>query len=520
MLEEYPNRAEASFLSNGFEFGFEMHYEGPRLPFDCTNLKSVLQHEHLAQEMIDKEVRLGRIAGPFSYRPISNLRCSPIGLVPKKTGGFRLITHLSYPRGSSVNDFIDSSFAEVRYSNFDNAVSMIRQLGREALIGKLDLKSAFRILRMSASDFPLLGIHLAGQYYIDKMAPMGLKVSCRAMESFSTFLNWVVKTRSGSNDIDHYLDDFFFAGPSHSGVCKSLMVQFLDLCEELNVPIAEDKTIWPCTSLVYLGYQLNTKTFEIQMPYEKQQQILCLIEETLRHKRISLKQMQSLTGSLAFCAKAMPSARAFIRRMYAAMSSVNKPHHRIRLTNAIKEDLNMWQKFLKDFNGISYMLDSEFVSSASLKLETDSAGGANLGCGVYFNGQWCFLPWPEKWADTDILRDITYLEMIPIALAVYLWKHNFKGKRLQFSIDNMSVVSIINKKTSSSERVMVLVREIVKLSLMHDFHINGTHVLSIENGKADSISRKQWDRFKCLAPEADPQPTPVPTEFWSLLAVR
>ena len=84
----------------------------------------------------------------------------------------------------------------------------------------------------------------------------------------------------------------------------------------------------------------------------------------------------------------------------------------------------------------------------------------------------------------------------------------------------MSVVSIINKKTSSSERVMVLVREIVKLSLMHDFHINGTHVLSVENGKADSISRKQWDRFKCLAPEADPQPTPVPTEFWSLLAVR
>ena len=99
-------------------------------------------------------------------------------------------------------------------------------------------------------------------------------------------------------------------------VCKSLMVQFLDLCEELNVPIAEDKTIWPCTSLVYLGYQLNTKTFEIQIPYEKQQQILCLIEETLTHKRITLKQMQFLTGSLAFCAKAMPAARAFIRRVY------------------------------------------------------------------------------------------------------------------------------------------------------------------------------------------------------------
>ena len=110
-----------------------------------------------------------------------------------------------------MNDFIDSSFAEVRDSNPDNAVSMIRKLGRGALIGKLDLKSAFRILRMSVSDFPLLGIHLVGQYYIDKMAPMGHKVSCHAMEAFSTFLNWVVKKRSRSNDTDHYLYDFVFA---------------------------------------------------------------------------------------------------------------------------------------------------------------------------------------------------------------------------------------------------------------------------------------------------------------------
>ena len=31
------------------------------------------------------------------------------------------------------------------------------------------------------------------------------------------------------------------------------MVQFLDLCGELNVSIAENKTIWPCLSFVYLG---------------------------------------------------------------------------------------------------------------------------------------------------------------------------------------------------------------------------------------------------------------------------
>ena len=51
----------------------------------------------------------------------------------------------------------------------------------------------------------------------------------------------------------------------------------------------------------------------------------------------------------------------------------------------------MWQQFLSKFDGISYRLDDEWVSSISLKLQTDSAGGAELGCGVCFDGQWCHL---------------------------------------------------------------------------------------------------------------------------------
>jgi hypothetical protein len=44
------------------------------------------------------EVMLGRMIGPFSTKPISMLRISPIGLVSKSDGGWRLITHLSNPQ--------------------------------------------------------------------------------------------------------------------------------------------------------------------------------------------------------------------------------------------------------------------------------------------------------------------------------------------------------------------------------------------------------------------------------------
>ena len=109
LLKDYPNKSDAVFLSEGFEFGFKLHYEGPRDSVESKNLKSVLQNEEFAKEKLEQEIALGRMAGPFPYKPISNLRFSPIGLVPKKTGGVRIINHLSYPAGSSVNDGIDDA---------------------------------------------------------------------------------------------------------------------------------------------------------------------------------------------------------------------------------------------------------------------------------------------------------------------------------------------------------------------------------------------------------------------------
>ena len=129
LLSFYPDREAADIIYNGFIYGFHINYAGPRVPYESRNLKSVLNNPAIAWEKVMNEVNSGRIAGPFSYRPISNLRVSPIGLVPKKTGGIRLITNLSSPINGSVNDFIDTNYTSVQYSSFDRAVVMIKKLG-------------------------------------------------------------------------------------------------------------------------------------------------------------------------------------------------------------------------------------------------------------------------------------------------------------------------------------------------------------------------------------------------------
>ena len=94
------------------------------------------QNQEVGTNTLINEIELGPMAGPFKNKPISNLRCSPIGVVPKMTGGFRLITHLSYPKENSVNDFIDERFTKVNYSSFDNIVHSVKRLGKDALCGK------------------------------------------------------------------------------------------------------------------------------------------------------------------------------------------------------------------------------------------------------------------------------------------------------------------------------------------------------------------------------------------------
>ena len=157
-LESYDRQEDAQILADGFQNGFKIEYVGPRNSLLCRNLKSAFDNETVLMEKINTELTLKRFAGPFTRPPFPNLRTSPLCLVPKSDGGWRMITHLSYPEGGSVNDGIDKSFTSVQYTSFDQVTNMIYTLGPSALIAKRDLKSAYRLIPIRPLDFPLLGM--------------------------------------------------------------------------------------------------------------------------------------------------------------------------------------------------------------------------------------------------------------------------------------------------------------------------------------------------------------------------
>jgi hypothetical protein len=57
-----------------------------------------------------------------------------------------------------MGSMIDPVHCTVRYTSFDRVVEMVRKLGKRAELGVIDIKNAFRLLRVFPGDFDLLGL--------------------------------------------------------------------------------------------------------------------------------------------------------------------------------------------------------------------------------------------------------------------------------------------------------------------------------------------------------------------------
>lgn len=88
----------------------------------------------VVQKYLDREVSLQRM---FKIKveeaeTLQGLQLNPFGVIPKRgrPGKWRLIVNLSSPDGRSVNDSISAEYCSISYATVDDAVRIIRQLGR------------------------------------------------------------------------------------------------------------------------------------------------------------------------------------------------------------------------------------------------------------------------------------------------------------------------------------------------------------------------------------------------------
>ena len=366
----------------------------------------------------------------------------------------------------------------------------------------LKVKSAFRIVPVHPSNYHLLGFTWRSKFYYDKVLPMGCSSSCAIFEAFSTSLEWIIR-RLKNVAVLHILDDFLFIAKS-AEECRFALEEFQRVCLELGVPLAPEKTLGPLRAMQFAGIFLDSVDMSASLPMDKITKFLGYLDSVMCSNSATLKQVQSVTGMLNFACAVIEPARAFSRRLYDLTIGIKQPHHRIRITNSVREDLGVWRTFLLDYNRKSFFLDFNFLSQNLLRFYTDAS--SIIGFGGVFGPHW----FAGLWSNECLRLNIALLEIYPIYLALVFWGPLLSNKCVMIMSDNIAVVHILNKYTSKDPSIMIIVRLIVLSCMKYNVFIRSQHLPGKFNILPDLLSRNQVSKAKQMFPYLDQFPVQVP----------
>ena len=137
LIETKYDKEEIEFLYKGFTEGFDLQYRGPEERQSLSkNLPFMVGNKTELWGKLMKEVKMARVAGPFSQILFQNFMQSPIGLVPKAGSNdqTRLIFHLSYEFEDglgSLNSNTPPELCTVKYRDIDFAVNAMLRLRKK-----------------------------------------------------------------------------------------------------------------------------------------------------------------------------------------------------------------------------------------------------------------------------------------------------------------------------------------------------------------------------------------------------
>ena len=542
------NKEDTTYLIKGFREGFDISYAGPLDRQDTSKnlpLSNGIGDEIDLWQKMMKEVKAKRYAGPFLKIPFKNFVQSPIGLVPKAGNQTRQIFHLSYnfgkeERQQSINYFTPKELCSVKYNDFDHAIrsciKLIKTSGQKCPVlwmGSSDVRSAFRLVPTKPENWPLMVMKARNpesgrmEFFVDKNLPFGSSILCAVFTKFSNSLAHLMRyvLRQDNAAITNYLDDFLFVTTSKQA-CNRMVRTFLQLCEHLGVPVAMDKTSFADTQVIFLGILIDGERKLIVVPEQKKRKAIQMLNNVLAKKKLTVREVQQLTGTLNFLNKAIVPGRAFTRRMYSKLEgriTGLKQHHHIRIDGEMKADCEIWLQFLSE-SGQYYssccrpFVDLDEVNTAEdIGFYTDATANSSLGCGGIMGRNWYFLKWDALFMRRN-KPSIEYLELYGVCVGIFMWKEDLKDMRIRVNCDNKSVVGMLNTTVSSCGNCMILIRKLTLLCLKYNCRVFGQHVKGIHNGISDSLSRMQFKRFRKLTKNRDmnPEPSKIPEALWPM----
>ena len=496
-LRDYPNRAFVDTLLHIIDYGALIGFDSVDHPQHGKNLTSCKDSPVTVTSAVKKLIENSHAHGPYLSPPLPNFRSSPLGLAARKhSTKLRLINHLSWPHGDSVNDGIPDSEASIQYESFENALQVIRAYGPGTLLAKLDLKEAFHHIPVAPSQWHLLGFHWQSQFYHAVVLTFGLRSAPYIFNLFAEGLHWIIQHHL-PGAIRHYLDDFlpiFHPGTSLF-LANAAVAWCQSLGEQLGFSFQHEKTILPCTCLDFLGLEIDTVHMEARLPSQKLDHLRNLLDSALSARTMTLRQLQELTGFLQFASQVIPHSRAFIHRLIDFSMTFSSPFSHRRLPAYAQADVRWWHQFSHAWNGIRLISPSY----PTIHIYTDASGTKGIG-GIF----------DEHWFSSKVpchfqCHDIQFKEIYAVLQAILRWDHLWWHHHAIFHVDNNAIVATLTKETTRAHFTMSITQQTAMIAALLEFSFSSTWLPSAMNALADAASCFEFTCLFHIAPSLSQQ---------------
>ena len=481
LLQGYPDKEIIQWMKYGWPIGRLPTMEDPMITF--RNHKGATEYPKTLQKYIEKEKSHDAVIGPLKAIPFTRfVGISPLTTRPKKESqDRRILIDLSFPPGGSVNDGIckDNYLGyqvKLTFPKTDEFAERIFKLGQGAKLYKVDLQRYFRQLDLDPGDYSLVGYIVNGDLYFDKKVPMGVRTGPYIAQRVSSAIAWIVK------QVEYYLLNYVddFVGAELEERAQKAFSFLINLLRDLRAQTSPDKIVPPTTRLDFLGTTFDSEKMSMEVPKQKQEEILKELRSWEDRKTATRQEVESLIGKLQFAARCIRPGRILISRLLNWLKTCDR-HRKNSIPEEAQKDIKWWKNYMKQYNGVSLIWlqdqprpDQVMATDASLK------GYGGISGGQVFRGN--FPPEYQK-------KNIATLELLAVMIGLRIWGEKFKGTYFWILVDNEAVATILNTGASRDPELQDILREIIHIAATHQFVIKGKHIRGVTNRIPDWLSR-------------------------------
>ena len=210
----------------------------------------------------EQSKKKGVIVGPVVNIDHQVFHCFPFMTRPKDGNKHLVIIDLSYPKGNSVNDFVDrlrfdGAEFTLCFPTIADIADDIMACTDDPVLFNIDVVQAFRNSHVDPADTLKFGIQWQGQLYVDVAILFTWVHSMTAFQLCLDIISFILAKQDVK--LHCYVDDFIAFVPRPKAA--SAFSRTCALLQDLGLPLNLDKLTLQTKRSVILGIEVDANTF-------------------------------------------------------------------------------------------------------------------------------------------------------------------------------------------------------------------------------------------------------------------